>query len=221
MHADGQGSIGENAMIYDDPLWLARTPQGDGRPMYRDRLGRPLTQGGAVKLLGDPQARRVALDRAGPFEVSTEHLVLDHALPSSDTPLIFETTIFARGGTRAGQRRYATESEARDGHAQIVSELRGGKLPPALGEGPSWRGAGSSADRPGERCDSADAGCVLLSVALDHADGPVAGTVTSGQEIRGFRGWPELEALLDGYRRRTGGPDATQAAAAGTGRGAW
>lgn len=105
----------------------------DGIVWY-DRRGRPLDMAEAEPLLRDPDYRRVALDRVGPYEVSTVWLGLDHGFGLHARPVIFETMVFSAdewhdterepGLHEIDCRRYATEEEARAGHAEMVTLIR-------------------------------------------------------------------------------------------------
>ena len=98
---------------------------GLDRPMYYDRQGRPVPRPEGLQLF-EKSDRRVAFDTLDDADVSTVHLVLDHAFEGP--PLIFETMIFG-GLYNEYQWRYSTEDEALAGHERIVAALREGKEP--------------------------------------------------------------------------------------------
>lgn len=97
--------------------------------MWFDIDGNPIDVALANELLGDLDARRIAVDNVGPYEISTVHLVLDHQLALSDEPgppLIFETMVF---GSRSDQFdgamwRTATKFAALAQHDQTVALIR-------------------------------------------------------------------------------------------------
>ena len=83
----------------------------------------------------DPEYRRIGSDMIGDFWVSTVWLGIDHDLSGQGPPLIFETMVFTGPkdpraadprplGEDVYQQRYATEAEARAGHAAVVAALR-------------------------------------------------------------------------------------------------
>lgn len=90
---------------------------------YYDRRGNPIDREQAMRLLEDAEARRVGRDEVGEATVSTVHLVLNHQF-TDGPPLIFESMVFG-GPHNDYQWRYATEEQARVGHARIVAWLRG------------------------------------------------------------------------------------------------
>ena len=103
----------------------------DGRPYAYDRDGSPITfeQWARLRWTDDePDAwrtgyERIALDHVGDVSVSTVWLGLDHGHGLTSAPLIFETMVF--GGPFDEQCwRYATEDEARAGHANVVALVR-------------------------------------------------------------------------------------------------
>ena len=102
-----------------------------GRPVYYDRRGAPMTLQQWAQKFEDADYRHIARDVIGPEEpldpaplitVSTFWLGLNHDW-GSDEPLIYETIIV--GAEHDGtSMRYATESQAREGHRRVVDELR-------------------------------------------------------------------------------------------------
>lgn len=93
---------------------------------YYDRTGEPMTMHVWAQRFEDLEYKRVASDTVGDFDVSTVWLGIDHRFAGDGAPLIFETIVF--GGNELEdneQRRYATEDEARAGHAEIVERLKG------------------------------------------------------------------------------------------------
>ena len=89
--------------------------------MYYDRSGKPITTHEWCKRL--ESERRVALTELEPdTRVSTVWLGLEHGSDSDGLPLIFETMVF-RGKdswSDVDSNRYATEEQARAGHAEMV-----------------------------------------------------------------------------------------------------
>jgi hypothetical protein len=66
--------------------------------------------------------RRVAKTAQGEVEVSTVFLGLDHGFAASERPILFETLVF--GGEHDGDmNRYATWSEAEEGHKRMCSRV--------------------------------------------------------------------------------------------------
>ncbi len=107
-------------------------------PYWYDRQGKPISIEQAEVLLGDMDARRVALTEVGGgVVVSTVHLVLDHGFPFIDSlddvrkprpPLIFETAVFRNGldDTRDVDiyGRAPTEAAALAMHDQAIAHER-------------------------------------------------------------------------------------------------
>lgn len=95
---------------------------------WYDRQGRPMTDGQRTEqLLADPKYSRVArteivsaADPGTAYSVSTVWLGLDHRF-GDGPPLIFETMVFATSTRDELTRRYSTEQEAREGHAEVVT----------------------------------------------------------------------------------------------------
>lgn len=96
-----------------------------------DRQGRPISSDRMEELLRDESYRRLefttieAGDLSDPKTgayVSTIWLGLDHGL-GFGAPIIFETEAMRRGKLCEG-RRYATEAQARAGHAKVVAIIR-------------------------------------------------------------------------------------------------
>lgn len=66
---------------------------------------------------------RVASDSNDSVRISTVWLGLDHRFGEDGPPLIFESMVFPQGSyEEIVCRRYATEEEARRGHADLVAE---------------------------------------------------------------------------------------------------
>ena len=110
----------------------------DGRPIYYDRQGRPMTLHQWAEKFQDEDYTHIARDVIGPDEpldpaplitVSTFWLGVN---PNwrHDEPLIYETLIIG-GGYYATGMRYATEKQAQEGHRRAVDELRAGRGPRA------------------------------------------------------------------------------------------
>ena len=106
----------------------------DGRPIYYDRQGQPMTMHQWAEKFQDEDYTHIARDVIGPDEpldpaplitVSTFWLGVN---PNwrNDEPLIYETLIIG-GGYDATGMRYATEKQAREGHRRVVDELRAGR----------------------------------------------------------------------------------------------
>jgi len=90
-----------------------------------DREGKPISYRRWAELMRDLHYSVVAQDSNNSITVSTVWLGLDHSFGNS-APLIFETMIFAvnEAGDRESraQFRYATEAEAKAGHARLVKQ---------------------------------------------------------------------------------------------------
>lgn len=96
---------------------------------WYDRDGEPIDVSTVNTLLGDPDYKRVTLTEitsaTDPGErhlVSTVWLGLDHSFHGGE-PIIFETMVFRGPDDFAEElgRRYATEQEAKAGHAETVT----------------------------------------------------------------------------------------------------
>jgi hypothetical protein len=88
---------------------------------YYDRSGNVISFEEYVRL-HSPEYQRVLLTEYGDVKVSTVWLGIDHRFGFGDepSPIIFETMVF--GGERDEWHwRYATEQEARAGHAEVCS----------------------------------------------------------------------------------------------------
>src|ERR1044072_5227424 len=94
----------------------------DFGPMHYDRAGNTISLGTWVTLRQDQSYSQLAETYVGRTRVSTIWLGVDQGF-LSDTPIIFETMVFARYGN-LGQWRYPTERKALIGHKLIVHALR-------------------------------------------------------------------------------------------------
>jgi len=114
--------------------FMNRDTDWDGRPIYYDRQGQPMTMHQWAEKFQDEDYTHIARDVIGPVEpldpaplitVSTFWLGVN---PNwrNDEPLIYETLIIG-GGYDATGMRYATEKQAREGHRRVVDELRAGR----------------------------------------------------------------------------------------------
>ena len=108
----------------------------NGRPIYYDRQGKPMTLQQWAEKFEDAHYRHVARDVIGPDEpldpaplitVMTSWLGLNHDW-RSDEPLIFETIVIG-GEHDATGIWYTAETQAREGHRRAVEELRAGRSP--------------------------------------------------------------------------------------------
>lgn len=95
------------------------------RPLHYDRLGVAIDLDEWVQLMEDDEYRLIALTTvAGRFRVSTVWLGLNHEF-FGGPPLIFETLVFDHGELHDDfMRRYHTEDQAREGHAEVVALVR-------------------------------------------------------------------------------------------------
>ena len=105
-----------------DPLWdEIRDP-----PMYYDRLGVPISLREWTTLMedrNDPPYKRIAETHVGRWRISTVWLGLNHRWLPGGPPDIFETMVFDADGTPGEDwemRRYSTEDQARQGHAEMA-----------------------------------------------------------------------------------------------------
>jgi hypothetical protein len=94
-----------------------------------DRNGRPISLQEWSRLFEDKTYQIILQERTvtGAW-VSTVWLGLNHNFLDDGPPLIFETMVFLERGNRRDElacRRYATEDEARQGHADIVARFGG------------------------------------------------------------------------------------------------
>lgn len=89
---------------------------------YYDRDGNPTTVHEWARRFEDTRYKRIAYDETPSGDISTVWLGLDHRFDDGP-PLIFETIVFDRdsGNDDNEMRRYATEDEARAGHAELLS----------------------------------------------------------------------------------------------------
>lgn len=97
------------------------------RPLHYDRQGRPITleQWALLFEAGtDRVVEQTALSNG--LWVSTVWLGLDHNYTGVGPPIIFETLVFPTeaGGAEIDGHRYATEEQARAGHAAFVRYWR-------------------------------------------------------------------------------------------------
>lgn len=95
--------------------------------LWYDRQGQPMDTATVNRLLGDMEYKRIAKtniksasDPAIDWDVSTVWLGLDHSF-GDGPPIIFETMVFGDGDGDQYMQRYATEEQARAGHAETVS----------------------------------------------------------------------------------------------------
>lgn len=109
-----------------------------GRPIWYDRQGKPLTIEQVEPLLTDDEYKIVARTQMKSIEdgsdllVSTVWLGVDTNFLRVGPPIIFETMIFGQIGQEENEMcwRYATEAEAKEGHAAVVEALETGKAKP-------------------------------------------------------------------------------------------
>jgi hypothetical protein len=112
-------------------------------PMYRDRVGNPITFGRWIDLHRDHSYVIVGKTVVGSWEVSTVWLGHDHNFLPGGPPLIFETMVFEIAESQSWfgpyredvgeQWRYSTERQAREGHEVMVGLVRQRFLPAVVG----------------------------------------------------------------------------------------
>src|SRR5262245_35558880 len=93
---------------------------------HYDRRGEKISfeDWGRLREYGGLEYLRVARDEIGEYTVSTVWLGIDHSFGGS-VPLIFETMVFHDDETDVDEmRRYATEEQALEGHAEIVHRVQ-------------------------------------------------------------------------------------------------
>lgn len=95
---------------------------GRGLSGFYDREGKPIGLGDLLVLKLDQDYSRIGFDVVGPVEISTVWLGHDEGFGEGGLRL-FETMVFAPSGTVL-RTQYATEEEARQGHAEIVRKAR-------------------------------------------------------------------------------------------------
>jgi hypothetical protein len=93
---------------------------------YYDKAGNPIDMETFGNLHGDPDYKRVALTVTDKHAISTVWLGLDHQY-GDGPPIIFETMVFSADSWNNGgglheedMRRYSTEADALEGHAEMV-----------------------------------------------------------------------------------------------------
>ena len=133
---------------FDHTKWLLAEGllAPDTRPMWYDRLLRPIPTSDLKRAMQARESKQVGGTQIGNIFVSTVFLGLDHSF-GSGPPVLFETMIFgpARDGRDYPEAyevdgleemyRYCTEPEAIMGHCIVVARLRTGReLPPARKE---------------------------------------------------------------------------------------
>lgn len=95
--------------------------------LWYDRDGQPIDVEKADTLLGNPDYKRVGLTEitsaSNPdtsYRVATVGLGVNHAF-GDGPPIIFETMVFGPENADEYMQRYATEEQARAGHAETVT----------------------------------------------------------------------------------------------------
>lgn len=92
---------------------------------YYDRNGDPMSMLDWTRRFEDNTYKRVAFDQVGDIDISTVWLGLDHNFSGTGSPLIFETIVFGGPPDVDNEtQRYATEAEARAGHAAWLERAR-------------------------------------------------------------------------------------------------
>jgi hypothetical protein len=100
------------------------------RPRYFDRQGNPLQLLEWASMLEANPELRIVEQTAMPDGkwISTVWIGINHRFLGEGPPLIFETMVFPSQADMGELecRRYATEPEARAGHAELVARYGGG-----------------------------------------------------------------------------------------------
>lgn len=94
-----------------------------GRHRFFDRAGHPMPFFAWTKAFGDAEGRVLARDDVAGQRVVTVWLGYDSSDPREGQALIFGTIICVPNED-AEETLYATEAEARAGHARIIARLR-------------------------------------------------------------------------------------------------
>ena len=88
---------------------------------FFNKQGKPISSTEATKLLEARDYRTVGREKLQDGTiVSTVWLGIDHSF-GGGTPILFETMVFDPLGESVESRRYCTEAEALEGHAQAVA----------------------------------------------------------------------------------------------------
>lgn len=122
---------------------------------YYDRAGLPIPFDEWARLRSLPDYFRIAEDTIGNYWISTVWVGLVMNLTWTNAPIIFETMVFEgdADGHDLDMLRYATEEEARQGHAEMVTLVRATAQPdPNLEDSadqPVGRSCGPSAPATG------------------------------------------------------------------------
>lgn len=92
-----------------------------------DKEGKQLTSLEWAELSKDLDYKRIGHDEINGYRISTIWLGLNHEY-FGGAPLIFETMVFASGNYEdLACERYATEAEAKAGHAEMLRKITAGE----------------------------------------------------------------------------------------------
>lgn len=94
---------------------------------FYDKDGNPISIEELEPLHADYNYRQIGRDHIGQILVSTVWLGVNHNFSRSGPPLIFETVVFNAPEESMLDdycERYATEEEAKAGHARVVEMVR-------------------------------------------------------------------------------------------------
>src|SRR5262245_9644283 len=120
---------------------MNRDKDWQGRPIYYDRQGQPMTMHQWAEKFQDESYTHIARDVIGPDEpldpaplitVLTFWLGVNPNWRNHE-PLIYETLTIG-GEYDATGTGYATEKQAREGHRGVVDELRAGRGPRGISQ---------------------------------------------------------------------------------------
>lgn len=103
------------------------TAKSPGWGLFFDKNGELIDVYQFETLFADMDYRRIGLDHVGPYHVSTVWLGINYNFSRQGPPIIFETMVFV--GVEADDplgmdmfiERYATEEQARQGHADLIT----------------------------------------------------------------------------------------------------
>lgn len=109
----------------NDALSAAFDPLiGGVRSLYYDRAGKPVSREVFAVLFDNMQYRQVGLDKIGDVMISTVWLGINHQFNSDGPPIVFETLVTGVNDGDEEMYRYATDEEARRGHAALVAKYK-------------------------------------------------------------------------------------------------
>lgn len=106
-----------------EPVDLDAIAYFDGRPMYLDRAGQPMTLRQWAEAFEDTAGRLVARTKIGDAEVVTMWIGIDHDPFAEGGPLIFGSIVRLGGGGFGEEIESSTEEEAFEAHRVLVDRV--------------------------------------------------------------------------------------------------